>query len=94
MSRAVLGLQVATLAALLWVGASQQRQIKLTETLIQQEHAMTTPYVDTDGMTHTVSTPYRESGMALAHKQDLWDAFHEFKPAQAPSWYDPNHRPT
>lgn len=79
-------LQIVTLAVLVWIGVSLQRQQALTETLIAQENPVSTPYVDTDGMTHTVNTPYTGEGTAAQHKLDLCAAFRVFPPRDPPSW--------
>lgn len=82
-------LQIITLAGLLWIGFAIERQIALTNALLNQEHPMSTPYTDTSGLTHTVSTPYREEGLAEAHRLDLCESFKVFPPASPPEWYNP-----
>lgn len=84
-----LALQVATLCALVWIGQGMERQARLTETLIQQEKAMSTTYTDVDGFSHTVQTPYQGPTTPTLHREDLKASFCVFRPANPPKWWDP-----
>lgn len=84
-----LGFQVATLAALIWIGTGLDRNSQLIQTLIDQDKAMSTTYTDVDGFSHTVQTPYQGPTTPEVHRIDLAASFCAFRPQTAPKWWDP-----
>jgi len=84
-------LQIATVAAVVWLNASVDAQTAATRVVIEKENAMSTTYAGLNGMTHTVSTPYQGDGAttAVVHRDDLKASFCLFPPRDQPEWWNP-----
>lgn len=87
---ATIALQLSTLCTMLWIGDMLRYQSSLTQTLIAQDRAMSTTYIDESGFSHTVETPYMPGGgTAAQHRIDLISSFCVFPPRDPPAWFNP-----